>query len=107
MNNLTACAGVREACRAAFEKKILVAAICAAPMALGEMGDARGKGSSPASQLPGGPRRGRVYPRPVCLDGKPADRAGTRAALPFGFAVLEYLKGKETAERVKQEMKYQ
>jgi 4-methyl-5(b-hydroxyethyl)-thiazole monophosphate biosynthesis len=90
----------------ASEKNCWLAAICASPSILGKMGLLRGK---TATCFPGYEKfleGADVTANKVERDGKIITAKGAGAASEFGFAILEALKGKETADKIKDGMQY-
>ncbi len=81
----------------AAESDAVISAICAAPMILGKRGLLEGKKATcfPGFEeyLTGAEIGGRV-----AVDGKVITSCGMGAALEFGLALVEAMKGKETAE---------
>lgn len=85
--------------RAAAEQKY-IAAICAAPMVLGRRGLLAGR---EAVCFPGFEQEltgARLSAKKVCRDGNIITAAGMGVSHAFGLALVELLKGKETAEAI-------
>ena len=98
---------VEQLVRAAVEKDLWVAAICAAPTLLGRWGHLTGKEAvcypGMEDQLTG------ARPRPdsgVVADGRIITGRAAGSAFDFGLALVEALKGKGTAEQVKNAVRY-
>lgn len=90
---------------AADETK-LVAAICAAPSILGDLGLLQGK---KATCFPGFEQHlnGAEYTaEPVTEDGRFITGKGMGAAIPFGLHLLARLEGAEKAEEIRQKIQY-
>ena len=91
----------------AVEKSLLLAAICAAPMILGELGILKGK---KAVCYPGFEDKllgAEVLDLPAVQDGNIITGKGAGAAFDFGFLLLEILtKNKPMVEELKKSMKY-
>ena len=90
----------------AYNNGIYVTAICASPSILGKMGLLKGK---KATCFPGFEEflEGADYSdEKVVCDGKIITAKGAGAAAEFGFCMLEKLKGKETANKIKDVMQY-
>ena len=90
----------------AVQKNCWLAAICASPSILGKMGLLNGK---KATCFPGYEKflQGAVSTlNKVEKDGKFITGKGAGAAAEFGFAMLEVLMGKETADKIKEGMQY-
>ena len=84
-----------------FRSDKYVSAICAAPSILGHMGILKGK---EAVCFPGFEEQldcAKVSDDFVCRDGRVITAKGAGVAQEFGFKLLECLKGKETADRIK------
>ena len=99
--NLGASGTVRDAIRSAAEDKKYIAAICAAPSILGEMGLLFGK---EAICYPGFEKQlvgATVSDKRVVLDGNILTAAGMGAALEMGLAVVEIFCGKEKADALR------
>lgn len=95
--------GAAETCAAAG---VPVAAICAAPSVLGRLGLLQGR---EAVCYPGFEKelRGRVPSEAfVCTDGNVITGQGAGCVFPFSRALITALRGKETAERVLDEIRY-
>ena len=97
---------LREILKYCFERKILVAAICAAPSILGKMGFLKNKKvccyPGFESQLEGAILTEDL----VCCDGNIVTAKGPGAAMQFGFEILRILKGESCAKEIKSEMQY-
>ncbi len=99
--NLAASRTVTDAVRSAFEQGNYIAAICAAPSILGDMGLLVGK---QAVCYPGFEERltGATVPDlKVVLDGKILTAKGMGAALEMGLKIVELYRGKEFADDLK------
>ncbi len=97
--NLDASPLVHKALDLAIANGKPIAAICAAPMILGKRGILRGKN---ATCFPGFEEYLDIHsPLSVVRDGDIITAKGMGVALPFGLALVEYFKGKETADALK------
>ncbi len=99
--NLAACNVVTDAVRAATESNAYIAAICAAPSILGDMGLLVGKR---AVCYPGFEDRlvGADIPdKKVVLDGKILTAKGMGAALEMGLKIVEIFCGETTANDIR------
>ena len=98
--NLDASEPLRARVRAAYEEGALVCAICAAPMILGKMGLLEGKKATcyPGFEqyLSGATIGGRVR-----TDGNVITACGMGAAMEFGLAIVEALKGVAAADKIR------
>lgn len=102
--NLAKCQFVRDLILEANEKKKLIGAICAAPSILGMLGILEGK---KATCYPGFEDKlnGAIYlDEKVVTDGNIITAKGAGVSLDFGFAIVESLLDKETAEQIKNSM---
>ena len=100
--NLDACEELKKRIRQAdMAGDVLLCAICAAPMILGKMGLLEGK---KATCYPGFEQylEGAIVTGRVRTDGKVITACGMGAAIEFGLAIVEELKGKNTAEKIKE-----
>lgn len=99
-DNLENCPDVQEVLDYAFKNGKLMCAICAAPKVLGKFGYLEGK---KATCFPGfeecllgaEPTGARVE-----VDGNIITSKGMGTAMDFALAILEYMKGKETADKM-------
>ena len=99
-DNLYACGELRDMLLAASEKGVYIAAICAAPYILGELGILRGK---KATCYPGYENRLKgAFPtgERVTYDRGVLTGAGMGTAVEFGLAAVALLSGYEEAERI-------
>ena len=88
------------------EKGGYIAAICAAPMVLGNIGLLEGRR---ATCYPGcvGTMRGAEYTAELCtVDGNIITGEGPAAAFPFAYTLLDMLKGEGASEGLKEGMMY-
>ena len=99
--NLAKSSVVMSAIRAAMTSNAYIAAICAAPSILGDMGLLAGK---EAVCYPGFEDRltgARLSQKRVVLDGRILTAAGMGVALDMGLAIVELLCGKEKAKELR------
>lgn len=104
--NLQKSEQVNAAIQKATERKSLIAAICAAPMILGELGLLSGR---EAICFPGFEDKlngATISNNPVCRSGNIITACGAGVAAEFGFAVLTYLKSESEAAELRKAMKY-
>lgn len=102
--NLAACDTVINAIRAANEKGAYIAAICAAPSILGDMGLLHGK---EAICYPGFESRlaGAVISKKrVVSDGNILTAAGMGAALEMGLTIVDIFCGKDVADKLRKDV---
>ena len=105
-SNLNAHEGLRKALLAHHAAGKALAAICAAPMVLGNLGLAQGK---KMTCYPGFEQylTGATYTAALVeRDGLLFTGKGPAAALGLGYAIVEHFCGKETADQLKQGMMY-
>lgn len=97
---------VQQVIRDFAEEGKLVAAICAAPHVLGLAGLLKGK---KATCHPGFEEQllgAEVSEEPVVVDGNIITSRGMGTAIPFGLAILEYVKDAETVAEVRRGLVY-
>lgn len=105
--NLMAHDGLRKALVAHNEKGSLIAAICAAPMILGEYGLLEGKR---ATCYPGFEHylKGAEYTgAPVVADGNIITGKGPGASVEFAFSIVQYFTSLEKVQTLRHEMCYE
>lgn len=93
-----------DALRFAYENDKYVAAICAGPTVLAELGII---GTSPATCYPGcesGMGDAAVVEAPWVTSGKLITGASAGCAIPFALALIEALKGKDEASRIEKQI---
>lgn len=99
--HLGACEALKEKLLGAEKKGVRLAAICAAPSVLGDLGLLAGK---QAVCYPGFEKRltGASVPEkvPVVTDGHVTTSRGMGTAIPFGLELIRILAGKEAAEEI-------
>ena len=96
--NLLASGTVKKAVLNAFDNGSYIAAICAAPMILGELGLLEGKEAICYPGFEDKLKGAAVSQKRVVTDGKILTAAGMGAALDFGLEIVKLLKGKTAAE---------
>ena len=99
--NLKASDTVMRAIADADKNGVCIAAICAAPMILGELGILKGK---EAICYPGFEDKligAKISKKRVVRDGNILTAAGMGAALDFGLAIVELFKGKDEADSLR------
>jgi 4-methyl-5(b-hydroxyethyl)-thiazole monophosphate biosynthesis len=84
----------------------IVAAICAAPTALGKFGVLEGRKATCYPGLEGELTGAQVVDADVVVDGNLITSRGPATAMPFALELLKTLKGEETAEAVAKGMLY-
>jgi protein deglycase len=104
--NLYECKKVRDIISFCVENNILIGAICAAPMILGDMGLLKGKH---VCAFPGTEEhlKGAVISSDyVCKDGNIITAKGPGAATGFSCALIEYLRDKRAVGIIKRSMQF-
>ena len=102
-------AGLAEALHATFEAGRLVAAICAAPVALARAGVLKGRR---VTSYPGCEEDiraeeaeiGAYLEEPVVVDGNVITSRGPGTAIPFALAIIRHLLDEEASEKVRREI---
>lgn len=103
--NLEKSEDVINALKYAYENGKTVAAICAAPSVLGHLGMLKGKTATCYSGYEKELIDANAVDKPVCCDGQIITARGAGVAQSFGFALVEKLVNKTTAEKIKLSMK--
>lgn len=103
VSNLTASREAMDAVRFAYDNGKWVAAICAAPTILAELGitDGRQAVCYPGPALVAKMEKASLADLPAVRDGKVITGASAGCAIPFGLKLVEALKGAEAAEAVR------
>ena len=90
-----------DALRFAWENGKFVAAICAGPTVLADLGITDGKNATCYPGCEGGMGSANMIPGAACVrDGKLITGTSAGCAIPFGLALVEALKGKEMADTI-------
>lgn len=90
----------------AYDKGIYIAAICAAPAVLGDMGILNGKNFTCYPGFENACTGGIHSEEKAVRDGNIITAKGPGAASDFGFMLAGILKDKQTADEIKKEMQY-
>lgn len=90
----------------ALEKNIYIAAICASPSILGKRGILDDKKYTCFPGFEQFAPNGIFTGEKATLDGKILTGKGAGAAADFGFKMVEILKGKDVADKLRKEMQY-
>lgn len=98
--NLKKSAIVRDILQESYRSGKLIAAICAAPIVLQEANIMNGKKYTIYPSMKDVPISGIYCEKDVVQDGNIITAAGPGATPAFAFAIIEYLVGKERAEKV-------
>lgn len=104
--NLENSAEVKRFIEYSAEKGLLIGAICAAPSILGHMGLLNGKTATCFTGFEAELYGARVSNKPCVTDGQIITAYGAGAAFEFGFALLTVLRGSDTANALRQQMRY-
>lgn len=104
--NLDASDAVHHMISYANENGIYIAAICASPSILGKRGLLDGKNYTCFPGFEEYAPNGILSDEKAVLDGKILTARGAGAAADFGFIMVELLKGKDMADKLKKEMQY-
>lgn len=105
-NNLKACRKLRTLLEDADGKGKLLAAICAAPTVLGDMGLLKGKNATCYPGCEEGLTGARYLTEPVVVDGTITTSRGVGTAIPFALSLIEQLFGKEKSEEIRRSIIY-
>ena len=97
---------VQKAIDFAFENKILICAICAAPSILGHKNLLNGKKATCYPGFETELSSAQYVIEPVVSDGNIITSCGAGAAFDFGFEILSKLKDKATADLLSVQMQY-
>lgn len=103
--SLRACPRALEALRFGWENGKYVAAICAGPTVLADLGITEGRRTTcyPGQDVNMGGAK-IEKDAAVVVDGKLITGTSAGCAIPFGLALAEALKGKETAQKVREQI---
>ena len=104
--NLETCEALMAQVDAFMEENRIVAAICAAPSILGHRGHLQGRRACSFPNFESHLEGAEVMEEPAVIDGNVVTGRGMGAAVPFALAVLEKLQGKETAEKMAENIMY-
>lgn len=99
--------GVRNLLLSFREKEKDIAAICAAPSILGELGFLKGKKACSYPSFEDKLEGAEVVREPAVTDGNITTGRGMGAAIPFALALVSVLFGVEKAEEVKKAIVYE
>lgn len=104
--NLEACEALMVQVDSFMEENRIIAAICAAPSILGHRGHLQGRRACSFPNFESHLEGAEVMEEPAVIDGNVVTGRGMGAAVPFALAVLEKLQGKETAEKMAENIMY-
>lgn len=97
---------VRALIASASEQGLYIAAICASPSVIGKMGLLKGRRFTCFPGFEDTVSGGIYSPEKVVSDGKFITARGAGAASDFGFEIVTLFKGKQAAQRLKEQMQY-
>lgn len=100
------CPSALEAVRALYASGKYIAAICAAPTILAELGITDGRDATCYPGLEGKMGRAKMHACGAVTDEKVITGRAAGKAFDFGLALIEALRGEETAKRVAAEVVY-
>jgi len=104
--NLAACEALTELLKKSDGRGQRVAAICAAPSVLGELGLLEGKKAVCYPGFEEKLRKAAVGKEAVVTDGRITTSRGMGTAIAFGLELISLLRGKETSEKVRESILY-
>ena len=103
--SVRACPMAMDALRFGWENGKFVAAICAGPTVLADLGITDGKNATCFPGCEGGMGSANMIPDVPCVrDGKLITGTSAGCAIPFGLMLVEALKGAETAEAIRRQI---
>lgn len=103
--SIRASAGAMDAIRFAWDNNQFVAAICAGPTILADLGITDGKQATCYPGCEADMGSAVMIPNAPCVrDGKLITGTSAGCAVPFGLILIEALKGKEEADRIAQQI---
>lgn len=102
--NLYNSPAVKNALEFAADSKKLIAAICAAPFVLGELGLLKSRRATCYPGFEGHLKGAEVTREPVTADGNIITANGPASALAFALEILKYLKGESVAFGIASDM---
>ena len=102
--NLGQSDAVKNAVQYAYDNGKWVAAICAAPTVLGQMGLLQGKKATCYPGCEGDMQGARLSRDTVCVDGKIVTAKGVGAAMEFGLKLVECLLSKDVRKALAEKM---
>ena len=102
--SIRACDKAMDAVRAVSEQGNFVAAICAGPTVLADLGITEGKQATCYPGCESGMGNARMVDAAAVRDGKLITGTSAGCAIPFGLALVEALRGTEEADRIAQQI---
>ena len=98
--SIRGCTKALEAVRAVYEMGGYVAAICAGPTVLADLGITEGKNATCYPGCENGMGSAKIVAEAAVRDGKLITGTSAGTAVPFALALIEALKGGEEAKRI-------
>lgn len=98
--SIRACGAAMDAVRFAWENGKLTAAICAGPTVLADLGITDGKNATCYPGCEGQMGAANMVRAAAVTDGNLITGTSAGCAVPFGLALIAYLKGQEEADRI-------
>jgi 4-methyl-5(b-hydroxyethyl)-thiazole monophosphate biosynthesis len=98
--------GLRKLLLSAYERKLQIAAICAAPSILGSLGFLEGRQACAYPSFEEALTGAAVVQKPTVTDGNITTGRGMGAAIAFGLRLVSVLYGEEKAQEVKKAIVY-
>ncbi|MDR2074278.1 MAG: DJ-1/PfpI family protein [Oscillospiraceae bacterium] len=102
--NLDKCEKLHEIIKFCIKNEILIGAICAAPMILGEMGMLQDRRAVCFPGCEPHMKGADILQDSICKDGKIITARGPGVAVEFAFSLVTCLKGKSATEIIKKSM---
>lgn len=98
--SIRACKSAMDAIRFAWDNGKLTAAICAGPTVLADLGITDGKNATCYPGCEGQMGTANMVQAAAVTDGSLITGTSAGCAIPFGLALIAYLKGQEEADRI-------
>lgn len=98
--SIRACKSAMDAIRFAWDNGKLTAAICAGPTVLADLGITDGKNATCYPGCEGQMGSANMVNAAAVTDGSLVTGTSAGCAIPFGLALIAYLKGQEEADRI-------
>ena len=103
--SIRACGKAMEALKTAWDRGLYVAAICAGPTVLADLGITDGKNATCYPGCESGMGSANMIPGAPCVrDGKLITGTSAGCAIAFGLMLVEALKGPDAAEKIRQQI---
>ena len=102
--SIRSCKAALDLIRYAWNSGAYVAAICAGPTVLADLGIMEGKNATCYPSCTGGMGSANIYEESAVRDGRVITGASAGCAVPFGLALVAALKGEEIAKTVAEQI---